>query len=388
MSQASRPTILTIEDEPVVRTGITAFLEDHGFRVVEAEDGRAGLEAFERTRPALVLVDLRMPEVDGLEVLRQLSRRSPEIPLIVVSGTGVIADVIEALRAGAWDYVLKPVADMAVLLHAVHRSLEQARLRRENREYHQHLEETLKRLRQDEEAGRRMQMRLLPPPTATIGPYALQRHLLPSQSLSGDFVDYYAIGHERTVFYVADVSGHGVSSALVTVLLKSFMRRFLENEAAGSTPPIRRPGLLLQKLNAELIHEDIDKHVTVFYGILDNRDNTLTFSNGGHFPPPILWANNGSEFIMEQGTAVGLFPFATYEDVVRPLPDDFLLAFFSDGILEALPQEDLDAKLAFLQTLGSAERIEQFVEQLGTHQPLPDDATVLTVARGSVNVPR
>jgi CheY-like chemotaxis protein len=87
---------------------IEAYLEDSGFAVIHAENGRVGLEAFRRERPDLVLVDLRMPEVDGLDVLAKVTSESPLTPIIVVSGTGVLQDAIEALRLGAWDYVTSP----------------------------------------------------------------------------------------------------------------------------------------------------------------------------------------------------------------------------------------------------------------------------------------
>jgi PAS domain S-box-containing protein len=135
-----RPVILTIDDETSIRESFRFFLEDLGYQVFEAENGRVGLNVFEREAPDLVLVDLRMPEVDGLAVLARVTALSPNTPIIVVSGTGVISDVVEALHLGAWDYLLKPVEDFSVLQHAVDRTLERARLRRENRAYQESLE--------------------------------------------------------------------------------------------------------------------------------------------------------------------------------------------------------------------------------------------------------
>ena len=133
-------TILCMEDDDTVRQAVVAYLEDRGFTVVEAENGRVGLEKFRSQKPDLILVDLRMPEMDGLHVLSEVTKESPDTPLIVVSGTGVIADAVEALHLGAWDYVLKPIEDMAVLRHAVEKSLERARLIRWDREYQHRLE--------------------------------------------------------------------------------------------------------------------------------------------------------------------------------------------------------------------------------------------------------
>ncbi|MCW8908480.1 MAG: EAL domain-containing protein [Sedimenticola sp.] len=142
-------TILTIDDEQAVRESFHLYLEDFGFTVLEAENGRIGIRLFDELRPDLVLVDLRMPEVDGLQVLDHVVSRSPDTPVLVVSGTGVIDDVIEALHLGAWDYLLKPVQDLSVLLHAVRKNLERSRLTRENRAYQERLEEKV-RLRTEE----------------------------------------------------------------------------------------------------------------------------------------------------------------------------------------------------------------------------------------------
>ena len=144
MQETSEYKILTIDDEPYIRQSIRAYFEDYGFTVFEAENGRIGIEVFEDKRPDLVLLDLRMPEMDGLQVLETLKKRAPDIPLVVASGTGNITAVVEALRLGAWDYVLKPVEDMSVLFHSVDKCLKESRLKRENKLYQERLEELVK----------------------------------------------------------------------------------------------------------------------------------------------------------------------------------------------------------------------------------------------------
>ncbi len=141
MSTSKQPVVLTIEDERPIRESFRNYLEDLDYEVLEAENGRLGLELFEREKPNLVLLDLRMPVVNGLEVLAKMRERSPDTPVIVVSGAGAIGDVVEALHLGAWDYLLKPVEDLSMLQHAILKALERARLIQENRRYQEHLEE-------------------------------------------------------------------------------------------------------------------------------------------------------------------------------------------------------------------------------------------------------
>ncbi len=137
--------VLVIDDEKPIRDSFKGFLTDYDYRVATAENGRVGLELLEQQQPNLLLVDLRMPEMDGLEVLAAVTEREPETPIIVVSGTGVISDAVEALRLGAWDYLLKPIEDMSVLLHTVEKALERARLIRENRTHQAYLETEIER---------------------------------------------------------------------------------------------------------------------------------------------------------------------------------------------------------------------------------------------------
>ena len=137
--------ILVIDDEKAIRDSFGAHLEDCGYEILTAENGREGISVYEKEKPDLIIVDLRMPEVDGIQVLETISRRSPLTPLIVASGTGIISDAIEALHCGAWDYLLKPIEDLTMLTHAVEAALEKAQLRKENRAYRKHLEQLVER---------------------------------------------------------------------------------------------------------------------------------------------------------------------------------------------------------------------------------------------------
>ncbi|MBF0449144.1 MAG: response regulator [Candidatus Magnetomorum sp.] len=182
--------ILSIDDEYIIRETISDYLEDKGYDIVEAENGRVGIEVFRSEKPDLVLVDLRMPEMDGLEVLSILCKESPQTPIIMVSGTGILQDAIEAIRKGAWDYVSKPIQDMAVLDYAVNRSLERARLIRENDAYKEHLEEKV-RLRTKEIEKSNAQLR------STL------EDIVESLSILTEKRDPYTSGHQKRVSVLA-----------------------------------------------------------------------------------------------------------------------------------------------------------------------------------------
>ncbi len=133
-------TVLVIDDEELIRESIATYLGDSGFAVIQANDGPSGLQMARVHRPDVILLDLRMPEMDGLEVLAEVTRDSPETPVIVVTGAGVLKDAIEAVRVGAFDFISKPIIDMAILEHVVCKAVERRQLQRVNRRYHLHLE--------------------------------------------------------------------------------------------------------------------------------------------------------------------------------------------------------------------------------------------------------
>ena len=131
MKPSEQTTILIVEDEPALRRGLADFFSDCGYRVITAADGSQGLALFRQELPDLVFSDLKMPVMDGMELLSKLVQLSPATPVVIISGAGGIRDAVEAVRTGAWDYVVKPVHDLASLELLAKRALENSSLRRE-----------------------------------------------------------------------------------------------------------------------------------------------------------------------------------------------------------------------------------------------------------------
>ena len=109
-----RPILVVDDDAKIVSLG-RMYLEREGFEVVEARDGRAALAAIDRHQPLLIVLDLMLPAIDGLSVLRTVRRHS-EVPIVVLSARGTAADRIEGLAAGADDYVPKPFSPAELVL--------------------------------------------------------------------------------------------------------------------------------------------------------------------------------------------------------------------------------------------------------------------------------
>ena len=386
--------ILVIDDDPILRKSIKDYFEDSGFTVIEAENGQVGLEIFKNQKPDLIVTDLQMPVLGGLEVLSAVTKASPETPIVVISEAGGLNDVIKALRIGAWDYLTKPIVQIPVLEHAVCRALERSRLIEENRIYKRELElanQALKKsldiLEEDQEAGRSVQMKLLPEQGVIFGEYQFTHNVAPSLYLSGDFVDYFKISDKKFGFYIADVSGHGSSSAFVTVLLKSAMGQILTRYKAGQDETILEPDKVLAKLGLEIHSAKLGKYLTMVYGVVDLESHELTYSIGGHYPNPVLLENGKARFLEGKGFPVGIMKNAMYQRYTTHLNADMRLLLFSDGIAEILPEKDMEAKEALLLSMVTEGKgsVAHFIEQLGLENKknLPDDVTILSLVKGA-----
>ena len=124
-------TILIADDEQGVRSSLERLLEFESYRVVQAADGPSALDLV-RDRPVdLVLLDIKMPGMDGLEVLAQLHQEHPQLPVVIISGHGTIQTAVEATRLGAFDFIEKPIDADRILL-VIRNGLAQRRLLREN----------------------------------------------------------------------------------------------------------------------------------------------------------------------------------------------------------------------------------------------------------------
>ncbi|HCF1728202.1 two-component system response regulator RssB [Pseudomonas aeruginosa] len=385
-------TLLIIDDDEVVRESLAAYLEDSNFKVLQALNGLQGLQIFESEQPDLVICDLRMPQIDGLELIRRIRQTASETPIIVLSGAGVMSDAVEALCLGAADYLIKPLEDLAVLEHSVRRALDRAYLRVENQRYRDKLEAanrelqaSLNLLQEDQNAGRQVQMNMLPVTPWSIEGLEFSHRIIPSLYLSGDFVDYFRVDERRVAFYLADVSGHGASSAFVTVLLKFMTTRLLYESRRNGTLPEFKPSEVLAHINRGLINTKLGKHVTMLGGVIDLEKNCLTYSIGGHLPLPVLFVDGQASYLEGRGLPVGLFDDASYDDRVMELPPSFSLSLFSDGILDVLPGATLKEKEALLPEQvaaagGTLDGLRQ-VFGLANLAEMPDDIALLVLSR-------
>ncbi|MDN3523692.1 SpoIIE family protein phosphatase [Halomonas sabkhae] len=328
----------------------------------------------------------------------ELCRR---LPTLVVSDDRQDSELFSAVDAGLVDYVVDPLRHGHLLRRMIRRVIEVNRLAGERErdrlrlaELNEHLETHLAMLRLDQQAGGQIQRKLLPPSPQYSGSVRCDYWLAPSLYLSGDFLDFQHFDERYTIFYFADVSGHGASSAFVTVLLKYLFNRW-QGEWDGRDPEALAPGWLAA-LNRELLDTGIGKHATLFVGVIDREQRYLHYSLGSQFPMPLLVADDTTLTLAGEGMPVGLFPDVEYPRLGCALPDDFRLWLCSDGILDCLPGASLDERLEVLMqrarshrtlaglrdSLALGEQVEgnEVAADDANGDELPDDLTIMMLS--------
>ncbi|KPQ20733.1 PP2C family protein-serine/threonine phosphatase [Halomonas sp. HL-93] len=334
---------------------------------------------------------------------QQWSQLTHRLPTVVVSDSRQDADLIKAVDVGLVDYIVHPLRHAELLRRMIRKAieldaLEKARARDHERlaELNESLETHLALLRMDQQSGGHIQRRLLPAHPKVINGVYYDYWFAPSLYLSGDFLDYQRYNARYSAFYFADVSGHGASSAFVTVLLKYLCNRWL-GEWDGTSPD-QLPQQWLAAMNRELQGTDIGKHATLFVGVIDHEAHTLHYSLGAQLPMPLLVSGDQLTRLPGEGMPVGLFPDVEYPVLSCELPAEFRLWLCSDGVLECLPGDSLDTRLRELEQLISVSvTLEQLCDRLTNNNALlskqraedeassdrdalPDDLTIMMVS--------
>lgn len=332
----------------------------------------------------------------------QWAALSATLPTLVVSESRLDSDLLAAVAAGTVDYIVRPLKHAELLRLMIAKVLENHELAREHArdrqrlaELNESLETHLALLRLDQQAGGHIQRKLLPPRPLTVNGVRCDYWLAPSLYLSGDFLDFQRFDERYSVFYFADVSGHGASSAFVTVLLKYLCNRWL-TEWDGEAPE-SLPAQWLDALNRELLDTGIGKHATLFVGVIDHKAHRLYYSLGAQLPMPLLEAHGEVHPLAGEGMPVGLFPQVAYPSLVCELPANFRLWLCSDGVLECLKGDTLAVRLKELERLALAcdgvaalrRRLalgeigaddDGLVQDAPGHDDLPDDLTIMTLS--------
>ena len=235
---------------------------------------------------------------------------------------------------------------------------------------------------EDQALGASVQKMLMPEAPLNLKGLTVAHDIRPSLMLTGDFIQYSSIRAHEVLFCLADVSGHGTGSALVTVLLNEQLERLALMASEDASLSVES---MMAQINAALCESVFDHHVTCVLGIIDLRNNQLRYCSAGHFPHPLL-VQNGAVQVLEAGELpLGLLKSKEYDACQLVLASEFKLLIVSDGVLEGLRGEALAEKEAALNAfaLGDSGEVEGLFERLFevSDDGLADDASVLSLVR-------
>ncbi|MEP4148786.1 MAG: SpoIIE family protein phosphatase [Halioglobus sp.] len=386
-------TALVVDHDASRLNALAELVSGLGFTPEKYTDPNAARE-YLSTRPDLDVILCEM-DMEGLEwdsARRSLQEMDVQIPVILFSDEAEASRMMRALRFGASDFFVRPVDDVEALKRSLDRCVRQRGVRRELEQSRQSLQAantelrgTIQVLEQDQQAGRQVQMRMLPATPLVLNDYVFSHTVIPSLYLSGDFTDYFTVGDDFVTFFIADVSGHGSSSAFATVLLKNLFARKRSDFLRQNDDTILSPLALLKRANKEIMDLEVGKFATMVVGVLDMESNTLRYSVAGHLPQPVLVSQDGARYLRGEGSAVGIMGDASFEEHLIDLPGSFMLALFSDGILEILPPNNLiEKEKYFLNVFAeTANSPEEMVTRLGLDQvgTAPDDIAALFISK-------
>lgn len=352
----------------------TAFSLDYALRLLD-----------EREFSLLVVA---VKQESDLRSLSELSSKHSPKPLIVLLDDCISSLVLPALRAGASDIFIASalVNEGDAFIHSVCRGLSLSESIETNQQVRDELELSLSELQADQQAARQIQQNMLPPTKTQVAGLQIEHLLIPSLFLSGDFVDVVPLDANRVMFYLADVSGHGASSALVTVLLKNMANRLQRNFRRGSSFDVLSPIDTLDRINAELLDTDLGKHLSIFIGLYDQQEGTLTYAVGGHHPMPILKDSSGCRFLEGRGMPVGLLPEPLFDQRKLELNNPFSMTMFTDGILEVMSESSMAEKeRRLLEAVSETKDADPETIKAALLPAIisdaPDDIAIMTISR-------
>jgi serine phosphatase RsbU (regulator of sigma subunit) len=322
--------VLIVDDARINRELLRLNLSKHGYQFLMATNGQEAIDILtSHPEVDLILLDLVMPKMDGFEFLRWRAENPmvQSVPVIVNSSLDDFDSISQALTMDSYDYFTKPLSqnDLEIVLPLkISNAVTARRLMSETK----HQNETMRR---ELEMAARYQKFLLPQ-SAELPGARITFLFEPCSEVGGDYFDFLELPEEKLGFLVADVSGHGVASAMtasiVKALLPGYLRQFLS------------PAKAFRQLNQDLLRlTQEDSFVTAFAALYDPSQAQLTWCLAGHPPPLYMPKNQVARPLTVESSFLGVFEsdspvFDLSDQTVAVNPGD-RLALYTDGLTEA-----------------------------------------------------
>src|SRR4051812_25146272 len=386
MAKNSGERILVADDDATSRKLLLRILTRAGFTCTEAPDGIATLKLLHEDTPSLLLLDYDMPGMNGAEVLKQLRKDAnatvAQIPAIMLTGHGGEESEVLCLEAGADDFVTKPI-NQAVLRARIDTQLRLRSMRSQLQKQNDELEAWRHNLERDLEAARLTQQSLIPQKPPVLPGWEIAACYRPVIQVGGDIYGWLRMADGRTLFWIADATGHGASAALLTTLAKLLFHH--------GTAENHEPAKIMENVNSDFRSIfGARSFMTAMCVALDPATGRAGVVGAGH--PPLLVARAGgrTESIPSSAPPLGLLERSEFIETKVDLEPGDALLLYTDGIYGAGHGENplLSAKRLAESLQPMAESAQALLDRVldtagiqNNGKEPPDDVAAIAVRR-------
>ena len=379
-------TVLVVDDEPTARVALAARLKRLGYRVLQAGDGKAGLDLLRRERPDLTILDWMMPEMDGPSFCETV-RRDPALlssQILMMTGNDQPEQIAEGLARGADDFLSKAASKYEITAR-VQAGIRAAGLIRRLEDVTAEIRQKQEALEQELQSAARYVESLLPASGPVVPGVRMARLYRPSLALGGDLFNLVPWSDDFLGLYLLDASGHGVSPALRSSAFATFLRRDSLMRHVGSNDP----GAILTEANKQFPLTERGHYFTIVFASLDLRCRILSYASAGH-GGALLHRRSGEVcWLAQPNLPLGFDPSTTYVTAALPIEPGDRVYLLSDGLYEfpaangeLWGQERLETTIRALAQqpleIVIAETIAEAVRAQG-HEQFPDDVALMGV---------
>ena len=317
------PLILIVDDNPANVEILEMRLTANNYQTITATDGEMGLKAVYENHPDLILLDIMMPKLDGLEVCRRIKSDPslPFIPIILVTAKTDSKDVVSGLEAGGDEYLTKPV-DHAALVARVKSMLRIKML-------HDTVIEQSTQLKKQLKTATKIQSLFWPEIPDIKAHWHIWAISVPANYVGGDLYDVIPLSDGSLLAYVADVSDKGVPAALIMAALSTKIR--------SDSQMYSEICELLESVNRSmysLISEE-GFFATIALVKYWPTDGKMQLTAGGHLQPLWITADGLGNIPRLNGISLGITPDAQYEKEEITLSPGESILLYTDGLIEA-----------------------------------------------------
>ncbi|MBS0182847.1 MAG: SpoIIE family protein phosphatase [Nitrospira sp.] len=330
-AHAAPRTVLVVDDEPTARMALAARLKRLGYRVIEAGDGKAGLEALRRERPDLTILDWMMPEMDGPSFCEQV-RQDPELlssQILMMTSQDQPEQIAEGLARGADDFLSKAASKYEITAR-VQAGMRTATLIRRLEDVTDQIRRKQEVLEQELQSAARYVESLIPASGIVVPGVQMVQAYRPSLALGGDLFNIVRWSDDFLGLYLLDASGHGVSPALRSASFATFLRRDSLLHHVGSNDP----GAILTEANKQFPLTDNGHYFTIVFASLDLRRHTLSYATAGHNGALLHRRSGETCWMAKPNLPLGFDNSTTYVAEELPVALDDRLYLLSDGLYE------------------------------------------------------